>query len=344
MEPIRTPFDKVADIVTAVDSGLSTGAAGTIQDQRRQVAAKWLADLVRALNDFHRRLLKMLDGHPALRDSKSPEEYRRYLNELGSFEERLYQRDVKGEISSNLRKLQARLKVDFDWLRKTNEQSYDWLRSATAAAYQSEHGVIEEAKDLLSRLTGTYGSLTQRANDPSFVKEQIDRRAASAALIDAYKANAGASIARLVLISEEADIRFVPIEFLDARAKERLAERAVAAQEQRAESDLALAAALKATPQQTHQDFYTKTAVTLGALFLLLLIVIAIFIPNPTVFQMRVFLTALALAGGGFASTISGLLSTQINLAGQLTVGATGALAVIILIYFYNPAVLTGGP
>jgi hypothetical protein len=82
--------------------------------------------------------------------------------------------------------------------------------------------------------------------------------------------------------------------------------------------------------------------VTLGTLFLLLLIAIAIFIPDPTVFQLRVFLTILALAGGGFATTISGVVSTQITLGKQLQVGAAGALAVFVLTYFYNPAVITG--
>src|SRR5438128_10119153 len=133
-QQVHTPFDPLINIAGAVDAGLSMGAVG-IQDKRRQVAAKWLTDLLQALNDFHRRLLKMLEGHPALNDSTTPEDYQDYLKRLGSFEDRIYERDVKGELSSNLRKLRARLEVDFAWLKEMNRQTYDWLKDAAEAAY-----------------------------------------------------------------------------------------------------------------------------------------------------------------------------------------------------------------
>ena len=101
-----------------------------------------------------------------------------------------------------------------------------------------------------------------------------------------------------------------------------------------------LATALSATPQQEHQHLYTIIACTLGALFLLIVIGTAVFIPSPTPYQMRVFLTIQAVAAAGFATTISGLLSTNITFGTQLTIGATGALAVFVLVYFQNPAVL----
>jgi hypothetical protein len=83
-------------------------------------------------------------------------------------------------------------------------------------------------------------------------------------------------------------------------------------------------------------------AATLGTLFLVLIVVTAIFVPSPTLYQKKVFLTILALAAAGFATTISGLLSTKITFGTQLKIGATGALAVFVLIFFYNPAFYTG--
>ena len=77
-------------------------------------------------------------------------------------------------------------------------------------------------------------------------------------------------------------------------------------------------------------------AVVCGVGFMITLIVLAIYVPNPTPFQYEVFRVILAIAVAGFAATIPGFLHVQIpNLA-----KAGGALAVFLLVYFYNPAQL----
>jgi|GEM_PF-3500470 len=58
---------------------------------------------------------------------------------------------------------------------------------------------------------------------------------------------------------------------------------------------------------------------------------------NPTLLQARIILALLALGGGGVASTIPGLLRIDINLFGKVVVGAAGALAVVVLLFFFNP-------
>ena len=74
-------------------------------------------------------------------------------------------------------------------------------------------------------------------------------------------------------------------------------------------------------------------AATFGVLFLSVVLVIAITIPEPSDFQYFVFRITLALAAGGVAAMIPGIIN--INLSNFITAG--GALAVFAIVYFYNP-------
>jgi hypothetical protein len=86
------------------------------------------------------------------------------------------------------------------------------------------------------------------------------------------------------------------------------------------------------TPQKIQFGF----AVGFGIAGLVIVLLIAIFIPVPTLFQYQVFRIILALAAGGAASMIPGILNVQIP--NFITAG--GALAVFVVVYFYSPAQL----
>jgi hypothetical protein len=73
-----------------------------------------------------------------------------------------------------------------------------------------------------------------------------------------------------------------------------------------------------------------------GVVFLIVILVLALFIPNPSGFQYQVFRIILALAAAGVAAVIPGIIN--VNLSGFLT--ATGALAVLVVVYFYSPALI----
>jgi hypothetical protein len=98
------------------------------------------------------------------------------------------------------------------------------------------------------------------------------------------------------------------------------------------------------TPQALHPGLYTALSFGFGFVCVATILTIAVFIPSPTLFQQRVFLSVLALALGGVAAVISGILDVQLALGKQLFVGATGALAVFVLVYFYNPAIIAATP
>ncbi len=54
--------------------------------------------------------------------------------------------------------------------------------------------------------------------------------------------------------------------------------------------------------------------------------------------QFEILRIVLALAGGGVAAVIPGLLDLQMNTGTKATVRAGGALAVFVILYFWSPA------
>lgn len=72
-----------------------------------------------------------------------------------------------------------------------------------------------------------------------------------------------------------------------------------------------------------------------GAVFVVVLLVIAMFFPQPTAFQYLIFRVVLALAAAGVAAVIPGFLNVKFPY-----VRAGGALAVFVIVYYVNPAAL----
>ena len=86
-------------------------------------------------------------------------------------------------------------------------------------------------------------------------------------------------------------------------------------------------------------DWERPAVFVVGVVFILLLLVLAIFFPNPTDFQYFIFRTVIALAAAGVAALIPGLLQIKIP-----AVQAGGALAVLVLVYEFSPASLVSLP
>lgn len=76
-----------------------------------------------------------------------------------------------------------------------------------------------------------------------------------------------------------------------------------------------------------------------GAVFLVVMLVIALFVPNPTQFQLLTFRIVLALAAAAAGCALPGFLNIESKIK-LLSLRAGGALALFCLIYFYNPAKL----
>jgi hypothetical protein len=80
------------------------------------------------------------------------------------------------------------------------------------------------------------------------------------------------------------------------------------------------------------------TAFTFGVIFVTALLVLAVKFPEPTSFQYMVFRIVLALAAGGVGAMIPGFLKVEVKPG----IRAGGALAVFVVVFFFNPAKLTG--
>jgi hypothetical protein len=82
----------------------------------------------------------------------------------------------------------------------------------------------------------------------------------------------------------------------------------------------------------------TLLAFAFGIVFILSVLALAVFIPHPSPEQFEVFRIVMALAAGGVAAVIPGLLHLNLSRGQGLAVRAGGALAVFVIVYFYSPA------
>jgi hypothetical protein len=86
------------------------------------------------------------------------------------------------------------------------------------------------------------------------------------------------------------------------------------------------------------QRLNTILAFVFGVIFIAAILALVVLIPNPTVTQWKVFCVVLALAAGGISTTISGMLKIDLTFTKRAVIGATGALAVFVIVYFFVPA------
>jgi hypothetical protein len=86
------------------------------------------------------------------------------------------------------------------------------------------------------------------------------------------------------------------------------------------------------------QRLNTILAFVFGVIFISAILALVVVIPNPTPTQWKVFCVVLALAAGGVSGTISGMLKVDLTFTKRAVIGATGALAVFVIVYFFVPA------
>ena len=73
-----------------------------------------------------------------------------------------------------------------------------------------------------------------------------------------------------------------------------------------------------------------------GVIFIIVLIAIAFIEPEPSSFQYNIFRVVLSLAAAGVVAVLPGFIEVKLG----KWLRATGALAVFVVVYFYNPASL----
>lgn len=84
-------------------------------------------------------------------------------------------------------------------------------------------------------------------------------------------------------------------------------------------------------------------AFVFGVTFIVGLMVLAVAFPKPTPFQYKVFRIVLSLAVAGAAAMVPGFINLEVSLTAGLLIRAGGALAVFVIVFFFNPAELSPG-
>ena len=85
-------------------------------------------------------------------------------------------------------------------------------------------------------------------------------------------------------------------------------------------------------------------AFAFGVIFLAAILAIAVLLPNPTPQQFMIFRIVIAVAAAGVAAVIPGLLAVNLSAGKKLAIRAGGALAVLVIVYFFSPAGLVTDP
>ena len=80
----------------------------------------------------------------------------------------------------------------------------------------------------------------------------------------------------------------------------------------------------------------TESNFSFGVVFVLILVLIAVVLPQPPEFQQLVFRVVLALAASGIGALVPGFLTIRY----KNFLRAGGALAVFAIVYFFSPATL----
>ena len=96
-------------------------------------------------------------------------------------------------------------------------------------------------------------------------------------------------------------------------------------------------------PSSTISKWEKITGFIFGVTFVTALLILIVFIPDPTPAQWAIFKTILALAAAG----VGGILAGTIQVEGALqkwTVRAGGAFALFVLVFFFSPAGLDQDP
>jgi hypothetical protein len=88
-----------------------------------------------------------------------------------------------------------------------------------------------------------------------------------------------------------------------------------------------------AKPGFIELNWQKLTAFGCGVVFVVVMLVIAIAIPNPTTAQWFVFRVVLALAAAGIGAVLPGLIVVNVS----RVVRAGGAIALFVLVYLLNP-------
>jgi hypothetical protein len=338
----QVPEGQLLEIVQTVYQSLPATDPGAVQRERRLLATKWLRGLVDAVHEWNLEFIAVLEKYPGFKESRDPAEYAKFFDDLLAYREQLLTRGggIKERLCHRLIHLNQRLDKDFSWLKESDSAAFWKLKASSDEAYQNELGVIGLAIHLIAELVdptsppASFTDLSPTIHRPGFLDDQIEHSNTVKQIIERYASSSRKIIDQIRTYSISVDASLLPIEDYERREirDSPNADRSLLEDDRRVVQ-------ISNRPQVVNTRLYTILAFCFGVTFLAVLLALTVAIPNPTKAQLRFWIAVLALAAGAVSTVMSGLINVRLSLGKQLVIGATGAFAVFVIIYFQNPAI-----
>jgi hypothetical protein len=328
-----------AALVTGFDA--LSQALKNANENERKTAVRWFNRLYYDVEKWNQEFIRFLDSYPGFKKNpsrtklqkfkKKLEDYRVGLDETGS--------EVKGTLCKNLRILRGRLPRDFEWLCKTDPGAFRQLDDTVSEAYATEEEICNMAGTIVNFIWDIYDE-TYDQNVFDKIKERISE----------YKETSRREVSTLLEHATSVGIQLLSVtEYEEILSKEGSSNSAIlmigditqTTIQGSTNASVTHPKIVKGTPMTDHR-FQTILAYSFGCIFVAAILALVVFIPKPTTEQFEIFKLVIALAAGGVAAVIPGLLDLHMRLGlsttQQSAIRAGGALAVFLIAFFYSPA------
>ncbi|MCA1552054.1 hypothetical protein I6F36_35245 [Bradyrhizobium sp. BRP19] len=339
---LEVPEGQLIEIARTVYRSMPATGDDAVQRQRRLIATTWLRQLVEAVHNWNLEFIAVLGRYPGFGRSMNPSDYAEFFRELDEYEHQLRTRGggIKDRLCRRLIQLNKRLDKDFGWLAQADSGAFSQLKRISNDSYQNEVGVIELARKVIAEIR--YPSDLPRdlqgeaiSDGTDYLAYQIARTDAVRKIITQYAATSRQIVDKLRDFSASADAQLLSLEEFAKRESN---------YSQHSDSDLLETETwIEQMSNRSHivnTRLYTILAFCFGVIFLGVLLALTAAFPNPTKAQLKFWASILALSAGAVSTVMSGLINVRLSFGKQLVVGATGAFAVFVITFFWNPAIL----
>jgi VIT1/CCC1 family predicted Fe2+/Mn2+ transporter len=237
--------------------------------------------------------------------------------------------------------LAARYTLDFHWLYKEDPTKYDELYSLVQNAYASEQSILETAKsvvyDVIAKDNVRYSNdLEKEIDETEFLTWHVQNHLTVVQTILDYEKRSAEAVKQLYDITTGADMQLLTVEEYAKGLSDPQNHPLTMSMGDPIvnEKQILISNALSHRTARLN----TLLAFIFGVVFIATILTLVVFIPKPTPIQYHFFAVVMALAAGGVATVMSGMIDVRAKLGKRLAIGATGALGVLVIVYFFLPA------
>jgi hypothetical protein len=320
------------------------------KDISRFTACRWLNRVFYDVRGWNLIFIKFLKTYPGFQKSRDQQDYQTFFKGLMQYRASLNDRygNAKGKLCVYLRMLTARYPLDFRWLYDSDQAKYDELYEIVNSAFSSEDSIIETAEavvfDVIAKDRLRYVSdLETRTSETTFLDWHINNHQAVVQTILNYEKHSAEAVNRLNDLAEQAGFRLLTIGEYEAALSDPLDHPETLPLDKVPPPVIDRPYFLyekKVDPSLKIGWYNALLGFIFGVVFITAILLLVVFIPNPTPVQYHFFVIVMSLAAGGAATVITGMIDVQVSFGKRLAIGAAGALAVFVIVFFFLPAMV----